>query len=116
MHQLLSRAAHWHADQGLFVFPLAPGRKVPLADKNWEAAATTDHLTIARTWQQAPYNIGVATGPSRLLVVDLDLPKTADDLPPAEWGSRGAMSGADVLALVAAFPGLATALPEWLYG
>lgn len=102
VHQLLSRAAHWHADQGLFVFPLAPSRKVPAVDKDWENAATTDHLTIARTWQQAPYNIGVATGPSGLLVVDLDLPKTHGDLPPAEWGSRGAANGADVLAMVAA--------------
>ncbi|MEU4390173.1 bifunctional DNA primase/polymerase [Kribbella sp. NPDC023855] len=102
VHQLLCRAAHWHADQGLFVFPLAPGRKVPAVDKDWESAATTDHLRIARTWQQAPYNIGVATGPSGLLVVDLDLPKTPDDLPPAEWGSRGAATGAEVLALVAA--------------
>ncbi|WP_328321854.1 bifunctional DNA primase/polymerase [Kribbella sp. NBC_00382] len=101
-HQMLSRAAHWHADQGLFVFPLAPGRKVPAVAKDWEAAATTNHLTIARTWREAPYNIGVATGPSGLLVVDLDLPKTPDDLPPAEWGSRGAASGAEVLALIAA--------------
>ncbi|WP_343973768.1 bifunctional DNA primase/polymerase [Kribbella koreensis] len=101
-HQMLSRAAHWHADQGLFVFPLAPGRKVPAVAKDWEAAATTNHLTIARTWRRAPYNIGVATGPSGLLVVDLDLPKTPDDLPPVEWVSRGAVSGADVLVLVAA--------------
>jgi hypothetical protein len=63
---MLCRAAHWHADQGLFVFPLAPGRKVPAVEKDWEAAATTNHLTIAHTWQQAPYNIGVATGPSTL--------------------------------------------------
>ena len=68
VHQLLSRAAHWHADNGLFVFPLAPGRKVPAVDKDWEAAATTDHRTITRLWRQAPFNIGVATGRSGLLV------------------------------------------------
>lgn len=102
VHQMLSRAAHWHADRGLAVFPLAPGRKVPAVGKDWEGAATTDHRSIARTWKQAPYNIGVATGPSGLLVVDLDLPKTPDDLPPAEWGTRGATTGPEVLGLIAA--------------
>ncbi|GAB2635303.1 bifunctional DNA primase/polymerase [Kribbella swartbergensis] len=100
-HQMLSRAAHWHADQGFAVIPLVPGKKVP-AVENWEHAATTDHLAIARTWRTAPYNIGVATGPSRLLVVDLDQPKNPTDLPPEPWRSRGATSGADVLRLVAA--------------
>ncbi|MEV4260567.1 bifunctional DNA primase/polymerase [Kribbella sp. NPDC049584] len=100
-HQALSRAAHWHADQGFSVFPLAPGRKTP-AVADWEAAATTDHVSIARTWRKAPYNIGVAAGPSRLLVVDLDQPKDPSDEVPARWRERGAASGADVLALVAA--------------
>ena len=80
---------------------LVPGKKMPAVEKDWEHAATTDHLTIARIWRQAPYNIGVATGPSRLLVVDLDLPKHPADLPPDPWRSRGAVTGADVLALVA---------------
>jgi hypothetical protein len=100
-HQLLSRAAHWHADHGLAVFPLAPGRKVPAVEKDWEAAATTDHLAIARIWREAPYNIGIATGPSGLLVVDLDQPKNPTDLPPKPWRSRGATNGADVFALAA---------------
>ncbi|MGY4772887.1 bifunctional DNA primase/polymerase (plasmid) [Kribbella sp. CWNU-51] len=99
--QELSRVAHWHADQGFAVFPLVPGRKVP-AVEDWETAATTDHLAIARTWRRAPYNVGVAAGPSRLLVVDLDQPKNPADRAPEPWRSRGATSGADVLALVAA--------------
>ncbi|WP_406048293.1 bifunctional DNA primase/polymerase [Kribbella sp. NBC_00889] len=99
-HQLLSRAAHWHADHGFAVFPLMPGRKVPAVEKNWEAAATTNHLAIARTWRQAPYNIGVAAGPSGLLVIDLDQPKTPTDLAPEPWCTQGATSGADVLALL----------------
>jgi hypothetical protein len=109
VHQLLSRAAHWHADRGLAVFPLVPGRKVPAAGVDPEAAATTDHRTIARLWRQAPYNIGVATGASGLLVVDLDLPKHTGDVPPVEWRTRGATTGADVLALIAAEHG--TAVP-----
>jgi hypothetical protein len=101
-HQALSRAAHWHADHGMAVFPLAPGRKVPAVEKDWEHEATTDHLAIARTWRQAPYNIGIAAGPSGLLVVDLDQPKTTADLAPEPWRTRGATNGADVLALSAA--------------
>ncbi|MEV8375135.1 bifunctional DNA primase/polymerase [Kribbella sp. NPDC056861] len=102
VRQWLSRAAHWHANRGLKVFPLVPGRKVPAAGVDPEAAATTNHRTIARLWKQAPYNIGIATGPSGLLVVDLDLPKHDDDVPPVEWGTRGAATGAEVLALIAA--------------
>jgi hypothetical protein len=99
--QALSRAAHWHADHGMAVFPLVPGCKVPAVRKDWEHRATTDHLTIARTWRRAPYNIGVAAGPSGLLVVDLDQPKSPRDEAPEPWRERGAASGADVLALVA---------------
>ncbi|MGW1341331.1 bifunctional DNA primase/polymerase [Kribbella sp. NPDC002412] len=101
-HELLCRAAHWHADHGMAVFPLAPGRKVPAVEKDWELEATTNHLAIARTWRHAPYNIGVAAGPSGLLVVDLDQPKTTADLAPEPWRTRGATNGADVLALAAA--------------
>ncbi|GAA3144622.1 hypothetical protein JOF29_005710 [Kribbella aluminosa] len=100
-HQALSRAAHWHADHGMAVFPLVPGRKVPAVCKDWEHQATIDHLAIARTWRKAPYNIGVAAGPSGLLVVDLDQPKSPRDEAPEPWRERGASSGADVLALVA---------------
>ncbi|WP_350280477.1 bifunctional DNA primase/polymerase [Kribbella sp. HUAS MG21] len=101
-HQALSRAAHWHADHGMAVFPLVPGRKVPAVAKDWEHQATTKHLAIAHTWRKAPYNIGVATGPSSLLVIDLDQPQNRDDLPPETWRTRGAADGADVLAIVAA--------------
>jgi hypothetical protein len=99
---MLSRAAHWHADRGMAVFPLVPGRKVPAVERDWEHEATTDHLAIARTWRHAPYNIGVAAGQSGLLVVDLDQPKTTADLAPEPWRTRGATNGADVLALAAA--------------
>jgi hypothetical protein len=109
-HQALSRAAHWHADHGMAVFPLGPGRKVPAVEKDWEHAATTNHLAIARTWRQAPYNIGVAAGPSGLLVVDLDQPKNPGDLAPEPWRGRGAANGAEVLALVA--DGRAADLPD----
>ncbi|MDN5915626.1 MAG: bifunctional DNA primase/polymerase, partial [Pseudonocardia sp.] len=46
--------------------------------RDWERCATTDVEQIERWWVHAPYNIGVATGPSGLLVVDLDAPKRSD--------------------------------------
>ncbi|MFC9687786.1 bifunctional DNA primase/polymerase [Kribbella sp. NPDC056951] len=100
VHQRLIRAAHWHADRGLAVFPLAPGRKVPAVDKDWEAAATLDHRTINRLWLQAPYNIGVATGRSGLLVVDLDRPRTPSETAPPSLA--GLADGRAVLESLAA--------------
>ncbi|WP_405869360.1 bifunctional DNA primase/polymerase [Streptomyces sp. NBC_00005] len=72
------------ASRGWHVFPLRPGDKRP-AITAWEQRATTDPERITRCWTHAPYNIGIATGPSGLVVVDLDTPKGPDDTPPAEW-------------------------------
>jgi hypothetical protein len=62
-------------------------------------------LHHSRLWQWLMlcdcYNIGIATGPSGLLVVDLDRPKNPTDLPPEPWRSRGCATGADVLAWLA---------------
>ncbi|HEY0692851.1 MAG TPA: bifunctional DNA primase/polymerase [Kribbella sp.] len=46
--------------------------------------------------------MGIATGPSGLLVVDLDTPKSPADLPPEPWYGQGATCGADVLDQLAA--------------
>jgi hypothetical protein len=81
------------------VFPLAPGGKVP-AVEDWPNSATTDPNQITRWWSEAPYNIGVATGPSGLLVVDLDRPRTPDQTPPASV--HGAACGREVLDQLAA--------------
>ncbi|MFC4951042.1 bifunctional DNA primase/polymerase [Pseudonocardia sp. GCM10023141] len=77
------------AERGMSVFPLHPGSKTPALARNWEAQATTHVDQIERWWMAAPYNVGVATGTSRLLVVDLDSPK--------EHGSTGAPHGRQVL-------------------
>ncbi|MGW0536177.1 bifunctional DNA primase/polymerase [Streptomyces sp. NPDC003032] len=78
------------AEQGWHVFPLRPGTKRPAlhgettcsrtgacasGHRKWEQRATTDADRIRATWSHAPYNVGIATGPSGLLVVDLDMPK-----------------------------------------
>ncbi|MET9598115.1 bifunctional DNA primase/polymerase [Streptomyces sp. NPDC006459] len=91
----LAVAAQSAADRGWHVFPLIPGDKRP-AIRNWTERATTDPTRIARCWAHAPYNIGIATGPSNLLVVDLDTSKTPDDLPPVSWAHPGIQNGRDV--------------------
>ena len=89
------------ADRGLHVFPLAPDSKVPALRRDWENRATTDPDTIRRCWATGPFNIGIACGPSRLVVVDLDTPKSETPPPPAPFNVPGVNEGADVLALLA---------------
>ncbi|MBT2511040.1 bifunctional DNA primase/polymerase [Streptomyces sp. ISL-98] len=75
------------AHRGRHVIPLRPQDKRPAghaeklcpgtgrcADGHLkpEQRATTDVELITAAWTQQPYNIGIATGPSGLLVVDLD--------------------------------------------
>ncbi|MEV6367567.1 bifunctional DNA primase/polymerase [Micromonospora musae] len=73
----------------------AAGRHV-----GWEERATTDPDRIRRGWSTRPYGVGVACGPSGLVVVDLDVPKHPGDAPPPAW--EGARDGADVFAALAA--------------
>ncbi|MGP3635975.1 bifunctional DNA primase/polymerase [Streptomyces sp. 24-1644] len=75
---------------GWAVFPLRPGGKPPAlhgeascprtgdctaGHRKWEQRATTDPDRIHRAWSAGRFNVGVATGPSGLVVVDLDMPK-----------------------------------------
>ncbi|WP_328729030.1 bifunctional DNA primase/polymerase [Streptomyces jietaisiensis] len=98
-------AALTAAVRGWHVFPLRPGTKRPAlhgeaacprtgpcecGHRKWEQRATTDPERIRATWSRAPYNVGIATGPSGLVVVDLDLPKNTSK----DKGSSDAPSGA----------------------
>jgi hypothetical protein len=65
---------------GWCVFPLRRHDKKPLPNfKRWEEKATRDPDTICGRWADAPYNIGIATGPSKLLVIDCDTSEDTTD-------------------------------------
>ncbi|KAB2386442.1 DNA primase [Actinomadura montaniterrae] len=95
----LAAAAHgWH------VFPVAIGDKEPPRGTRWKQTATTDPAAIRQMWARRPYNIGIACGPSRLVVIDLDVPKPGEH-PPPRWALPGVNDGADVFAQVCADAG-----------
>ncbi|MBL6277501.1 bifunctional DNA primase/polymerase [Micromonospora fiedleri] len=79
----------------------AAGRHV-----GWEERATTDPDRIRRAWSTRPYGVGIACGPSGLVVVDLDVPKHPDDTPPPEWAR--VCDGRDVFAILAGRHGTPT--------
>jgi hypothetical protein len=69
----LLRAAIAAAERGWPVFPLVPYGKRPVLVR-WQQQASRDPHVLAFWWRDAPYNIGIACEPARLLVVDLDQP------------------------------------------
>jgi Bifunctional DNA primase/polymerase, N-terminal len=95
---LAEAAAGIASGLGWAVLPLQPDRKVP-ATQNGLHAATTDPELIGRWWQRCPnFNIGVACGPSGLVVVDCDVKGDVDGL--AAWFGLGARHGPWVDTLV----------------
>ncbi|MFE9328360.1 bifunctional DNA primase/polymerase [Nocardia sp. NPDC052278] len=93
----LMRAALGAAARGHHIFPLWPRTKRPAVTKDWELNATNDPARIRHIWQQLPYNIGIACGPSGLYVLDLD--DSRGEPAPARWA--GLTHGREVLDHVA---------------
>ena len=54
------------------MFPCCPGGKRPAVDR-WEERACGDADRVARYWPSSRHNVGVACGPSGLVVIDLDV-------------------------------------------
>src|SRR4051812_1287269 len=90
MNRHLLYAALDAAERGWAVLPLRLGDKRPAlhgedvcpaigdcagGHRKWEERATIDPDRIRRAWGDLPFNVGIATGPSGLVVVDLDMPK-----------------------------------------
>jgi hypothetical protein len=92
----LLRSALATVMRGWHVFPCAVGGKRPALRGNWQDLATTSPGQIRDWWNRAPYNIGIACGPSELVVIDLDLPRDSDDEEAAD-GTLFPLSGADIL-------------------
>lgn len=84
---LYALAAH-----GIRVFPLVPGEKRPMVT-GWEQKATTSPALLDR-WP-AGAGVGIACGPSGLVVVDCD---NHGGTPPQEWNRPGITDGLDVYA------------------
>jgi hypothetical protein len=91
----LLRSALSLAERGWHVFPCVPGGKRPALRGSWQDHATTEPARIRAWWSRAAYNIGIACGPSGLVVIDLDVPHDTRELSRAE--GRSTASGTDVL-------------------
>lgn len=87
------------AERGWRVFPCQPGGKQPGVKDRWEARACADPAVIREHWPRRA-NVGVACGPSGLVVVDCDQAKEGQ-APPPEWAEPGVGGGLDALALLA---------------
>ena len=81
------------ARRGFCVFPCRPGEKRP-AVPDWEHRACADPDRVRRFWPGSQHNIGIACGPSNLVVIDLDCHGTL----PEEWQMPGVLDGRDVMA------------------
>ena len=105
------RSALALAERGWHVFPCVPGEKRPALRGSWHEHATTERVRIRAWWSQAAYNIGIACGPSGLVVIDLDVPHGTGEISCAE--GRSAVPGADVLAALCDQHGRPYPLPTY---
>lgn len=69
------------AQRGWYVFPLRVNSKIPPKGwDSWESRATNDPIEVTEIWSAYPdRNIGLATGPSGLCVLDFDSAKAPNE-------------------------------------
>ena len=91
-HQSTGDYLYALAAHGIRVFPLVPGEKRPMVT-GWEQKATTAP-SLLDNWP-AGAGVGIACGPSGLVVVDCD---NHGGTPPREWDRPGITNGLDVFA------------------
>ncbi|MEX1078491.1 MAG: AAA family ATPase [Homoserinimonas sp.] len=90
-----------YASRGFYVLPLKPGRKDPMTAHGWHDA-TTDAEQLATWWGQRPAaNIGLATGPSGVAVVDVDVKDGKQGLASFDELTRGVDLDSAVIARTA---------------
>jgi hypothetical protein len=97
----LLRSALAAAERGWHVFPCVADGKRPALRGNWQDIATTSPERIRDWWSRAPFNIGISCGPSRLVVIDLDMPRLGLADGDADDGTLFPLSGADMLSMLA---------------
>src|SRR5579859_7342627 len=105
----LLRSALALTARGWHVFPCAPGGKRPALRGNWQEHATADPDQVHAWWARAPYNIGIACGPSSLAVIDLDIPHEGQPGDPP----GGIAHGGDALAALCGRHGQPCPLPTY---
>jgi len=97
------------ARRGFCLFPVLPGDKRPAVDR-WEQRACNDPDRVVRYWPSPRHNVGIACGPSRLVVIDLDC---HGDLP-ADWQAiPGVTDGRDVFAQLLEWAGQPWPVTYW---
>ncbi len=99
--RVLLRSALDAVLRGWHVFPCAVGGKRPALRGNWQELATRSPDQVRDWWARAPYNIGIACGPSGLVVIDLDQPRDGAGDDPDDDGALFPLSGADRLSRLA---------------
>lgn len=112
----LATAAIAATERGWHVFPLRASSKEPAVHGEARCTRAGDcrngHRTPEQravsvlserdrnTWRAKGWNVAIATGPSGLLVVDLDVPKLDDKPRPDAWNLPGINDGLDVFVAV----------------
>jgi hypothetical protein len=98
----LTDAAALAAERGWAVFPCRPGDKRPAIDR-WEERASASPAHVKAAWRDRfpASNVGVACGPSGLVVIDLDTSAHGAPLPENWAAEPGVRDGRGVLAVLA---------------